>query len=332
MFRSATIRLTGWYLAILMSISILFSAIIYQINYAEIETRLQNLQNSVVEIIPGVFYRGAAPQDLNIRRTAQISEAGYRLFWSLFWINIGVLIFGGLLSYYFARRTLEPIEEAHEAQSRFTSDASHELRTPLSSMKTELEDALSNPNLTKAESKELLKSSLEEVDKLIGLSETLLKLSRMEHEALQTENFNLLDVAQSAVEGARKRRDNITIQSPKSASVHAHKSSIEDATNILLDNAIKHSEEGSPLILKISKHRLHVQLAVQNEGQIPPEQQKLIFNRFYRASTSRTSGKTHGYGLGLSIAQKIAEANNSSIKVSSSKGKTTFSIIIPKNK
>src|SRR5690606_24862255 len=106
---------------------------------------------------------------------------------------------GGVGSYYLARRTLRPIEEAHEAQSRFTSDASHELRTPLASMKTELEVALRDPALNKEEMRELLVSNLEEVDKLTKLSQNLLQLSRLEQENIQLERVVLREVISGVV-------------------------------------------------------------------------------------------------------------------------------------
>ena len=76
-------------------------------------------------------------------------------------INLFILVAGGLLSYYLARRTLKPIEEAHEVQSRFTADASHELRTPLAAIGLETEVALRDKKFNLPEAKKLLKSNLD---------------------------------------------------------------------------------------------------------------------------------------------------------------------------
>src|SRR5690606_29485182 len=116
-------------------------------------------------------------------RSLQARQAQASIFTSLLYMNILFLAAGGIASYFMARRTLEPIEQTHEAQSRFTSDASHELRTPLAAMKTELEVALRGPELSKKDMKELLASNLEEVDKLSKITQTLLLLSRLEHSA-----------------------------------------------------------------------------------------------------------------------------------------------------
>ena len=70
-----------------------------------------------------------------------LNESKASLVVNLLMVNLLILVGGGFLSYYLARRTLKPIEEAHEAQKRFTSDASHELRTPIAVMQTEIEVA-----------------------------------------------------------------------------------------------------------------------------------------------------------------------------------------------
>jgi signal transduction histidine kinase len=173
MFESATFKLTAWYLAILMTISLTFSVVIYQLNFREISFRLENLQHSLMDnsmyLLPSsndeTFSYGP-----NSPLSVQSRQAAGQMSLSLFYINIVVLVAGGLGSYFLARRTLRPIKESHEAQSRFTSDASHELRTPLAAMKAELEVNLREPNLSAAETRELLESNLEEVNKLIQLN------------------------------------------------------------------------------------------------------------------------------------------------------------------
>src|SRR5690606_27239432 len=123
----------------------------------------------------------------------------------LVYLNCIVLAAGGVGAYFLARRTLRPIEEAHEAQSRFTSDASHELRTPLAAMKAELEVTLLSKELDEAETREVLESSLEEVEKLTRLSDLLLKLSRLEYDKLERAPLSLAAAAESAVKSLDKK-------------------------------------------------------------------------------------------------------------------------------
>ena len=151
MFQSATLKLTAWYLIILMAISITFSIVIYQLNYREISFRLENLQHSIIDEFSAPLaitsYLDVLSNGDNSLLLSESRQASDQMILSLVYINIVVFVAGGLGAYFLARRTLRPIAEAHEAQSRFTSDASHELRTPLAAMKTELEAYLRDPNL-----------------------------------------------------------------------------------------------------------------------------------------------------------------------------------------
>ena len=109
---------------------------------------------------------------------AQNELARQQLDREFIWINIGAFVLGGLFSYWFAGRTLHPIEEAHKAQARFASDASHELRTPLTNMKVENEVFLRQKQFSENEARELIGSNLEEVERLENLSTSLLDLTR----------------------------------------------------------------------------------------------------------------------------------------------------------
>src|SRR5687767_2525163 len=193
MFRSATLKLTTWYASILIAISLVFSVIIYSIASTELGTRIDTLQQSARPF----FLSNQSRYD--IIRDAQVREAEANLVVSLIVTNIIIWAAGIVGSYYLALQTLRPIKESHEAQSRFTSDASHELRTPLASMKTELEVALRDPDITKQEMRELLESNLEEVDKLTSLSQTLLQLSRLDHDKIIRERVALDSVTKSVI-------------------------------------------------------------------------------------------------------------------------------------
>jgi signal transduction histidine kinase len=324
-FQSATLKLTAWYLAILIAISLLFSVIIYSTASSEVGSRLGYLQKSSRQIIDINQTR------FNDLRDVQVHEAEGNLLASLFITNLCIWIAGGVGSYYLARRTLKPIEEAHEAQSRFTSDASHELRTPLASMKTELEVALRDPNLTKDEMRELLVSNLEEVNKLTKLSQTLLQLSQLDHENISREKVTLEEIARSVAERYDKTGGRVELTGNKSYRITANKSSIEELLTILLDNALKYSPEDSKVEIKFIGKKHMAGFAVSNSGKgIPADTLPHIFDRFYRADSSRTGGMKKGYGLGLSLAKKIVELNDGELTVSSAENATTtFRVLLP---
>lgn len=332
MFQSATLKLTVWYLAILMTISITFSLVIYQLNYREVSNRLQNLQHSLVDgmtvIIPqSIKEYGFGP---GTPFFSESQKASSQMSLSLFYINLVVFIAGGLGSYFLARRTLRPIEESHEAQSRFTSDASHELRTPLAAMKAELEVTLRDSKLTIEESREVLESNLEEVNKLIKLSTMLLQLSRLEHDSLEKQTVDLV----AALDDVLKRYPNdlkrFDITARKKATTRANEPAVIELMGILIDNAIKYSPPKSKIYIRIFEQRGQVGFEVKNSGPtIPDALLPKLFNRFFRADTARSAGSKNGYGLGLAIAKKIIDIHYGEITVSSHDETTVFTALLP---
>ena len=321
MFESATIKLTAWFLLILMSLSVLFSIIIYQISTNELRNRLGGYTSQIeinhtsIKLEPAV-------------RMHEIDKANINLLVALFYANVVILGVGGVLSYLTARRMLTPIEVAHEAQSRFTSDASHELRTPLAVMKSEIEVALRDSSLTKADMRELLESNLEEVNRLSHLSETLLQLSRHDYAALEMKRVNLVEIIRSVIKAHKlpKHRAKQTI-SAKKIYVHGNANSLTELIIILLDNALRYSPDNSTVTIDVTERSDTVKFVISNTGEgISLLDLPHVFERFYPADTSR-SGKS-GFGLGLSLAKKIADLHGATLSISSNPGKTTTVSVI----
>lgn len=326
MFESATIKLTAWYLAIVMAMSLVFSVVIYTISTTEIRVGITSLQRSSQP-----FY---VTNDINLSdvRAIEYEEIEDNLVGSLIVTNICIWILGGFFSYYLAKRTLRPIEEAHEAQSRFTSDASHELRTPLASMKTEIEVALRDPNISKEEMKELLTSNLEEVDTLSKLSHNLLQISRLESDKIARERVKLEPAAQKALKRIGPGAERIKLESNRSYNVIANHLNVEELLTILLDNAIKHSPPDSKIKLKVIKRKSMAGFEVSNKGKgIDPEEMPYIFDRFYQADTARSNHhESRSYGLGLSLAKKIVELHDGELMASSTPDvETKFTVLLP---
>lgn len=332
MFASATLKLTSWYLLILVAISIIFSFIIFEISTSEISSRLERLQIRVEGSSKSITLPG--PVTLNDIRINQTQEARTSIFIGLVYMNLAVISLGGIGSYLLARRTLKPIEEAHEAQSRFTSDASHELRTPLAVMKSEIQVAMRDPSLTTADYHELLESNLEEVDKLSQLSQSLLQLSRLEYDSVERNDRVLL--ARSAKKAAKSlnipaSRLHFTLPEHEVA-IDGNDSMLSDLLRILLDNAVKYSPPDSMIDFRLSSNGRNCKIAITNQGAgIASGDIEKIFNRFYRGEKSRSSnGKVSGYGLGLSLAKKIVRIHEGSISVKSTPDKsTTFTVVLP---
>lgn len=329
MFHSATLRLTGWYLLILMSISILFSITIYSAVTGEVQNRLEAFQDRIEQ--PGMTSRFFDPNHrlFSAFQDDQRNTANRNILMTLIYVNLLILCGGGVLSYLLARRTLRDLELAHEAQSRFTSDASHELRTPLSAMKTELEVALRDPKLSKSNMKDLLESNLEEVEKLTVLSKTLLQLSKLDYANLEMERVNMATVVSEVAQRYDKNANRITFSSPKKQlSIRGNPASIEELITILVDNALKYSPDKSLITASLSEQGKNVRFRITNSGKgIPEDKLPHVFERFYRADDSRTQG---GSGLGLALAKEIVTIHKGELSVSSIvNGETVFEVLLP---
>ncbi len=325
MFKSATLKLTGWYLLILMATSIVFSLAIYESTFSEVTFRLDRLQNSF-RLQPGIL-----PDHTNNLTANEVSDASVHIVTELIYANLVILIGGGFVSYLLARRTLRPIEEAHDAQARFTSDASHELRTPLAAMKSEIEVALRDKNATKEELQEVLKSNIEEVDKLTSLSEMLLNMSRLDHDKLELTAVDIFDLAKNVTEIYDKSNHRVIIKAVKRPLVEGNETALQELISVLVDNALKYSTEDSKVYITISTSSRQAKFSIKNFGPgIEADVLPHIFDRFYRADNSRAKHVNKGYGLGLALAKKIVELHSGELSATSTPGKTTvFSVALP---
>lgn len=318
MFHSATLKLTGWYLLILMVISILFSVVVFNLSSHEIDIRLQRFQ---INLLHDPTLNN--DESSNTMRNGETQTAENNILIGLFYANLVILIGGGFGSYALARRTLRPIEEAHDAQSRFTSDASHELRTPLAAMKAELEVVIRDPKASKDDLREILVSNLEEVEKLSRLSEMLLNLSRLEHDKLEQGPVNLYKLTADAI-----ARFNV---SSKRISIVAHTHNIIVVGNdiaifelisILIDNALKYSPSSSLVTVHLLTTGRQGSFEITNTGPgIKEDLLPHIFDRFYRADSSRSGKK--GYGLGLALAKRIVEIHKGELTATSAQNHST---------
>ncbi|MBC7564861.1 GHKL domain-containing protein [Candidatus Saccharibacteria bacterium] len=316
-----------------MFISLVFSVTIYQLNFHEVNVRLENLQRNLMDstlIQPLVSVEDTFQKNQDDLRIYQSQQAAVQMILALVYINGLILVFGGLGSYFLSRRTLGPIEKAHDAQSRFTSDASHELRTPLAAMKAELEVYLRDEGLTLDEAKELLGSNLEEVNKLITLSEMLLKMARLDYDKLKKEQIDLVELLPRVMKPFSQSKKRFTITTRKNAVVTANESAVMELMSILIENAIKYSPQRSRISIRIFERRTMTGFEIKNSGEpINPEKLPHIFDRFYRADNSRTHSDTSGFGLGLAIAKKITEIHHGYIQASSSDKETSFTFYLP---
>ena len=333
MFNKARIALTGWYLLIIMLLSISFSVVIHKILTQEVVryARIQKIRMERRLHIPIV------DDDL-------VKEITQRIAIALIAINGTIFFIAGGLGYVLAGKTLKPIKEMVEEQNRFISDASHELRTPLTSLKTSMEVHLREKFATLESANSLIKESILEVNRLQTLSESLLQIAQYENNEnpIKHEQINIKETILEAIKKTSplmksKRIDLINLPAGKAgqlidAPVMGSSYALVDLFVILIDNAVKYSQSGSKVYIKMKTLNKSVMVRVIDEG-IGIEKKDLphIFERFYRASSARTKINAGGYGLGLSIAKKIIDEHKGSIAVKSIVGKgSEFIVTLPR--
>ena len=337
-FHNASLRLTTMYVSIILAISLLFSFWLYRISFAEIKQTVHRPAGPIERLLLSENSRFA--EELREAQAARIQEARGNLIAQFILLNMVIGVSGGFGSYFLARRTLRPIEEAHEAQSRFAADASHELRTPITAMRIENEVALTDPSLTLTDAKKQLQSTIEELDTLTNLIEHLLMMARIGSEPLEMESVLVHTIVTSAIEKIQPLADQKkqTIQLDKIPKKHvlAHAELLTDAFVTILDNAVKYGPQQSTIHITTKISGREITITVRDEGDgVPEEALAHIFKRFYRADQSRTKDEKNGFGLGLSIAQSIIHAHSGSISVRNSVGKdgivrgAEFSITLP---
>jgi len=324
--KSPYLRLTLFYVLIVMTISMLFSFVIFNLSSKELDSGLGR-QSRVIWNIGQNNGMMTPFSDIDQIRQNQLSESEDNLRDNLIYWNLIILILSSFLSYFLAKSSMRPIEDALYSQNCFTADASHELRTPLTAMKTEVEVALRDKEMSLADAKKLLESNLEEIEKLESLSGALLKIARSRESVKASfSKISLPDVVLEAYDKveslAKKKSIHFTFKGQaKDLFVHGDAPSLNELFVILFDNAIKYSDEKSKVDIYLSADKKHAVVSVKDHGVgIKAGDVPYIFNRFYRADNSRVRNVPGGYGLGLSIARNIAEMHDGIITIESQPG------------
>jgi two-component system, OmpR family, sensor histidine kinase CiaH len=338
MFQSTRLKLTAWYLLIIMFVSIVFSVVIYGNVSHQIEGLIHMQNDRIKNFQAGPSRNNLLPPPPNappMISAEDLQKQEQQLILTLFLINLGIFAIAGGAGYFLAGRTLRPISLMMDEQSQFISDASHELRTPIATLRAEMEQSLLEKNISDQQARKLILSNLEELGTLQGLSNSLLKLAQIHtinNGKGSTESISLLEVIKVACNKvtllAKKKNINIVMKVPE-VIVNGSKSSLTEVFVILFDNAIKYSPENSKITVTSQDlpHRIKILVSDQGMG-ISKEDLLRIFERFFRADKSRSL--VEGYGLGLSIAKKVIESHKGSIRVASKIGKgSIFEVILP---
>ncbi len=226
---------------------------------------------------------------------------------------------------------LKRLDDSFTRLSQFSADLAHELRTPIANMLGEAQVALTRDRAA-AEYRETIESSVAECERLSRIVDNLLFVARVDaaREPIARKQFD----ARAAVEKiaafyqtvAEDRH--VTISCSGDEQICADPDLFERAVGNLLDNALRFTAERGSIHIALSKHNSALEVAVSDTGSgIAPEHLPRVFDRFYRAESSRGSD---GAGLGLSLVKSIVDLHGGSATIESEIGRgTTVKLTFP---
>jgi heavy metal sensor kinase len=232
--------------------------------------------------------------------------------------------------------TLARLQESFDQMRRFTADVSHELRTPLTAIRSVGEVGLRGGPRAEGEYRTIIGSMLEEVDRLAGLVDRLLTLSRAEtgEAKLSLEPIALKDLAESVVGDlavlAEEKSQQVVVEAHGSPRALGDRLMVRQALINLVDNAIKFAPAASAIIVRVRDTADHAIVDVIDRGPgVPAAARDRIFDRFFRANSSPADAA--GTGLGLSIAKSAVETVSGTLTLEQSdQGGSTFRITLPR--
>jgi heavy metal sensor kinase len=227
------------------------------------------------------------------------------------------------------------LENSFKRISEFTADASHELKTPLCALRGEAEVLLSRERAPE-EYQEGLAHFVERFDYLNRLINDLITLSRFDSSQLELERIpirlDLLikDICSLFQVLAEQKKITLEMNSNQEIMVVGDRARLQQLFTNLIDNAIKFTPEGGAIWVTVERNNGAIKVNIKDNGiGIPVEEQEKVFKRFYRVDKSR-SRETGGVGLGLSIAEQIAQAHQGKIEVKSELNRgSTFTVHFP---
>lgn len=232
-----------------------------------------------------------------------------------------------------SRYAVKPFIENYEKQKMFITDAGHEIKTPLAiiSANTEVLEMTGGGN-------EWTASIKNQVERLNGLVAGMLTLARSEEDSAPPvfEEFDVSqafdDIVTPFVTLAKSKGLTLDIEGEQGITMNGNEEQISQLISILTENAVKYCDEGGSIRAELGHSSKYVVIKIENDFAEPPEDTDRLFDRFYRADSSRSrEGKERsGYGIGLSVAQAIVKQHKGRIECRAEKGRITFTAELKK--
>lgn len=233
-----------------------------------------------------------------------------------------------LISFYFARRIVQPLEESYQKQ--FISDAGHELKTPIAVVSTNLEMLEHEVGQNK-----WLDNIKFETDRMANLVRQLLVLAKTEKVEPQMKRLDFSRIVTGVIlpfeSIAFEKERELQMEIQDDIYITGNSEQLGNLVSILMDNALDYAPKHSVISVVLKSEKNRALLTVSNEGTaISEEQRKNLFDRFYRVDSSR-GGETPHYGLGLAIAKSIVTSHHGRIEVTCNRNRVIFTVDIPTN-
>ena len=226
---------------------------------------------------------------------------------------------------------LKRLDDSFTRLSQFSADLAHELRTPIANMLGEAQVALMHDR-TSAEYREIIESTIGECERLAAIVDNLLFVARVDaaREPIVRKWFDARATVEKIAAFYHTIADDhyVAIRCKGEGQIYADPVLFERALGNLLDNALRFTPENGSIQITLSEHNADVEVAVSDNGcGIAPEHLPRVFDRFYRAESSRGSD---GAGLGLALVKSIVDLHGGSARIQSEVGRgTTVTLSFP---
>ena len=264
-------------------------------------------------------------------------------------LRSGVMKYGGLacagiwlgflvLSYFFTRWAVKPVEESIRMQKQFVADASHELKTPLTVITANTELLSEQYTGISAEADKWLEHIMQECREMRSLVESLLMLAKNDALTQKKGTFSVFSLSDLVMEKVLtfepvfyQEEKQLEYQLDEEVQMLGDPEQMGQLIKALLDNAVKYSLPKGKTVVKLeTAGRRRIRLWVNSQGEaIPEDKRSLIFRRFYRGDSARSS--CSGYGLGLAIAAETAGKHRGRIGMEYRDGMNCFYVRLPRN-
>jgi len=314
-------KLTTYYILIITILCILVSSVIY----LNVEKRSEDALKQIESKLELKFDTND-PRYLKRVQYAEESVKNFqkRSILNLTLLNLAIITIIGTIAYFFAKKTLKPVEESIRKQKDFISNVTHELKTPLTALKSTFEVSLRSKESNLSDT---IKSGIEEVDKMNQLIDEFLKLSSLDSKNTEIKKVeinldSLIDEITHKNIFKIKTKELEIIKNLNFKIIQTDKFLFTELISIIFDNAIKFNKQKGTIEIKTYKQNGQDVISISDTGLgINQDIKDKIFERFYKEDSSRIQAE--GYGVGLSLADEISKLLNCEIEVESEKEKGT---------